>query len=141
MYGYMGRLPGVLLGYLSTYDSFRKTAGFVPAEQEVVFLTISRTNGCTYCMAAHSMIADKMSGVAPDVLAALRAGQILPDAKAAIVFLLYVTDGRNPRQSDQTCGRCVPCSGIRRATGSGHRPCHRLQDLLELCQSLGKYAD
>jgi len=99
MYGYMGKLPGVLMGYLSTYDNFRKTAGFVPAEQEVVFLTISRTNGCTYCMAAHSMIADKMSGVAPDVLAALRAGKPLPDAKlqslSAFTQLMVETRG-NP---------------------------------------------
>ena len=32
-------------------------------------------------MAAHSMIADKRSGVAPDVLAAVRSGTPLPDAK------------------------------------------------------------
>ncbi len=81
MYGYMAKLPGVLGGYLSTYDAFRQTAGFTPAEQEVVFLTVSRVNGCTYCMAAHSMIADKRSGVAPDVLKALRAGSPLPDVK------------------------------------------------------------
>lgn len=81
MYFYMAKLPGVLAGYLSTYDSFRKTAGFTPAEQEIVFLTVSRTNDCEYCMAAHSMIADKRSGVVPDVLAALRANKPLPDAK------------------------------------------------------------
>ena len=33
MYTYMANLPGVLAGYLSTYDSFRQTAGFTPAEQ------------------------------------------------------------------------------------------------------------
>ncbi|MGE0701810.1 MAG: carboxymuconolactone decarboxylase family protein, partial [Hyphomicrobiaceae bacterium] len=51
------------------------------AEQETVFLTISRVNGCTYCTAAHSMIADKKSGVPADSLAALRHGGDLPDAK------------------------------------------------------------
>ncbi|MFZ5749716.1 MAG: carboxymuconolactone decarboxylase family protein [Pseudomonadota bacterium] len=81
MYGYMGKLPPVLAGYLSTYDAFRSQAGFTPAEQETVFLTVSRVNGCAYCTAAHSMIADKRSGVPADSLAALRSGKPLPDAK------------------------------------------------------------
>lgn len=81
MYGYMAKMPAVLAGYLSSYADFRQTSGFSPAEQEVVFLTISRVNGCSYCTAAHSMIADKKSGVPADVLKALRAGDPLPDSK------------------------------------------------------------
>jgi uncharacterized peroxidase-related enzyme len=81
MYTYMANLPGVLESYLSTYDTFRATSGFSPPEQETVFLTISRVNGCTYCTAAHSMIADKKSGVPAESLAALRDGSSLPDAK------------------------------------------------------------
>jgi len=81
MYGYMANLPGVLAGYMSTYAAFRETAGFTPPEQETVFLTISRVNGCSYCMAAHSMLADKASGVDAASLAALRAGTALPDPK------------------------------------------------------------
>lgn len=50
-----------------------------------MFLTISRVNGCTYCTAAHSMIADKKSGVPVDSLAALRAGIDLPDDKLQAV--------------------------------------------------------
>lgn len=99
MYGYMAKLPPVLAGYLSTYDAFRIQAGFTPAEQETVFLTISRVNGCTYCTAAHSMIADKRSGVPADSLAALRAGTPLPDAKlqalAAFTEAMVVARG-NP---------------------------------------------
>ncbi|MDP2737762.1 MAG: carboxymuconolactone decarboxylase family protein [Pseudorhodobacter sp.] len=81
MYGYMAQLPGVLSTYNAGYAAFRETAGFTPPEQEVVFLTISRANGCDYCTAAHSMIADKMSKVPAASLAALRAGTPLPDAK------------------------------------------------------------
>lgn len=36
-------------------------------------LAVSQVNGCTYCTAAHSMIADKKSGVPADVLNAIRA--------------------------------------------------------------------
>lgn len=85
MYGYMANDPAVLGGYMRSYDAFRDTGGFTPAEQEVVFLTISRINGCTYCTAAHSMIADKKSGVPADSLEALRCGTSLPDAKLAAV--------------------------------------------------------
>lgn len=85
MYGYMAKLPPVLANYMSSYDAFRSQSGFTPAEQETVFLTISRVNGCTYCMAAHSMIADKKSGVPAASLAALRSGELLPDAKLQAV--------------------------------------------------------
>ena len=81
MYGYMGALPGVLEGYMAAYASFRNDAGFTPPEQETVFLSVSAVNGCTYCIAAHSMIADKLSKVPAADLAALREGTPLPDAK------------------------------------------------------------
>lgn len=81
MYGNMANLPAVLKGYLDNYKAFRQTAGFTPVEQETIFLSISRVNGCNYCMAAHSMIAERMSKVPADVLAALRGGDALPDPK------------------------------------------------------------
>lgn len=103
MYGFMGALPGVLTGYMASYQSFRADAGFTPAEQETVFLSISRVNGCTYCTAAHSMIADKMSGVPADSLAALRAGTALPDARlnALATFARIMTEKRGlPDQAE-----------------------------------------
>ena len=67
MYAGMANSPGLLETYLDGYHRFRKDSGFTPAEQEVVFLTVSRGNGCDYCMAAHSMLADQKSKVAPQV--------------------------------------------------------------------------
>lgn len=81
MYAAMANSPGVLQTYLDGYARFRADGGFSPAEQEVVFLTISRRNGCNYCMAAHSMLAEKQSQVPPPVLAALREARPLPDAR------------------------------------------------------------
>ncbi len=86
MYANMANVPGVLSTYLHGYDFFRKKSGFKPAEQEVVFLAISQTNGCKYCTAAHSMIADKMSGVPGDVLKAIRAGEPIPDGRLAALY-------------------------------------------------------
>lgn len=81
MYAGMANAPGLLDTYLDGYARFRADSGFTPVEQEVVFLTISRANGCDYCMAAHSMIAAKKSGVPAPVLAAVREGRDIPDAK------------------------------------------------------------
>ncbi len=81
MYANMANSPGVLETYGAGYQLFRAESGFTPAEQEVVFLTISHENGCEYCMAAHSMVGEKMSGVPASVLGALRAGLPLPDAR------------------------------------------------------------
>lgn len=90
MYANMANAPGILSTYLHGYDLFRKESGFTSAEQEVVFLVISQYNGCNYCMAAHSMIADKMSGVPGNVLQAIRARQPIPDAKLAALSAMAV---------------------------------------------------
>eukprot|EP00752_Nemacystus_decipiens_P018915 g16971.t1 len=81
MYATMANLPAVLEHYAGVYTAFRDSAGFSPAEQETVFLAISEANGCNYCVAAHSMLADKMSGVPTDALAALRSGGDPSDPK------------------------------------------------------------
>lgn len=81
MYAYMANAPILLDSYLYTYGLFRQESGFNPVEQEVVFLTISRENGCHYCVAAHSFVADAMSKVPADVTDAIRDGRDIPDAK------------------------------------------------------------
>ncbi len=79
LYGVLAEAPNVLEAYqmLSRiYDqgSFSKT------EQQVVTITANIENGCTYCVAAHSTLA-QMQGVPADVIAALRDEQPLADAK------------------------------------------------------------
>ena len=83
MYGVMANSPGLLDTYVHGYERFRTLSGFTPAEQEVVLLAVSRENGCTYCVAAHSFIADKMSGVPAAVTDAIRDGRPIPDARLA----------------------------------------------------------
>lgn len=83
MYGAMANAPGLLETYLFGYDRLRKGSALTPPEQEVVFLTISRANGCDQCMAAHSMIGEKMSKVPADVLEAIRADAPIGDARLA----------------------------------------------------------
>ena len=77
----MANMPAVLEHYTASYAVFREAAGFTPAEQETVFLTISEPNGCHYCVAAHSMLADMMSGVPKDAIDALRKGDTPKDGR------------------------------------------------------------
>jgi uncharacterized peroxidase-related enzyme len=83
MYSVMANSPGLLDTYIHGYNRFRESSGFTPAEQEVVLLAISRENGCTYCVAAHSFIADKMSGVPAEITDAIRDGRLISDPKLA----------------------------------------------------------
>lgn len=83
MYARMVHSPGLLETYLDGYAAFRKESGFSPAEQEVIFLVISRENGCEYCVSAHSKLADMQSGLAPNVTDAIRDGTPIEDAKLA----------------------------------------------------------
>lgn len=106
MYANMINAPGVLETYLHGYDVFRKESGFTPVEQEVVFLTISYLNACDYCMAAHSVIADKMSKVPEEVTNAIRDGKEIADKKlqslSAFTKELFVTRGRPSKEAAQT---------------------------------------
>ena len=83
MYVNMVNSPGLLETYLDGYALFRKESGFSTQEQEVIFLAISRVNGCDYCVAAHSFIADAKSGLAAEVTDAIRDGRPIQDAKLA----------------------------------------------------------
>ncbi len=81
MYSNMVNSPGLMETYAVGYDRFRKNSGFTPVEQEVVFVTVSIANGCEYCAAAHSFLADQVSKVPVDVTDAIRDGKEIPDAK------------------------------------------------------------
>ena len=85
MYRAMAHNPALLDTYLYGYDALRKEAGFTPAELEVIFLVISDENGCDYCVAAHSLVADTLSRVPRAVTDAIRNGQDIPDSKLSVL--------------------------------------------------------
>ena len=103
MYNAMANSPGLLNTYIQGYGAFREKSGFSSIEQEVIFLVISQVNGCEYCMAAHSFLAEAASGVPSDVTAAIRNGKQVPEIQlsALSVFTrLMVTKRGLPSQSD-----------------------------------------
>ena len=85
MYKNMANFPAFLEIYGTGYNLFRKEGEFTPAEQEVIFLTISKENGCDYCMAAHSVVADMMSKVPIEVTEAIRNDTRIPDARLNVL--------------------------------------------------------
>lgn len=105
LYGAMANSPGLLATYLEGYRRFRGESDFTPAEQEVVFLTISRFNECQYCMAVHSFIADQMSKTPIEVTDAIRDDQPIDDPRfAAIVAMTrsMLESGGRPSEEDVT---------------------------------------
>lgn len=94
----MGFVPNMYLGmagntslldsYIYAYNSFRANSGFTPIEQEVILLSVSYTNNCEYCMAAHSFVGDKMTNVPTEITDAIRAGITIPDTKLHILSYL-----------------------------------------------------
>lgn len=105
MYSVMSNNTSLLDAYSYSYTSFRENSGFTSVEQEVVFLSVAYENQCNYCMAAHSFVGDKMSGVPTEITDAIREGTALPDAKlsALSTFTRLITSTRaNVRKEDIT---------------------------------------
>ncbi|HDR9319756.1 TPA: peroxidase-related enzyme [Burkholderia vietnamiensis] len=81
MYAAMANYPALLDTYSHGYRLFRSESTLTSAEQETVFLVISRINECTYCVAAHSMIAARVSKTPAQAVEAVRTDAQIEDAK------------------------------------------------------------
>ncbi len=79
LYRKMAEAPALLEGYYRLSQVFSRCS-LTAVEQQVVLIAASVLNGCSYCVAAHSTLAD-MGGVPSAVTDALRAGQPLPDER------------------------------------------------------------
>ena len=77
--GALAESPAALEGYLSLAKLFAGTS-FTATERQTVLIAASAKNGCAYCVAAHSTMAAGEK-VAEDVIAALRDGEPIADAR------------------------------------------------------------
>lgn len=87
MYAAMANAPELLETYLLGDERFRQGSSFSPIEQEIILLSISYINGCSYCMTAHSTLADSCH-IPAEVTDAIRAGARIPDDKLQILVTL-----------------------------------------------------
>ena len=92
--GAMAAAPGLAKSYFSVSKTFG-SGSLTPIEQQVVALTVSHSNECVYCMAAHSGLA-RMVAIPDSELEALRTGQTLehPKLEALRVFTRAMVDER-----------------------------------------------
>lgn len=78
--GGLAHSPALLDAYLAVDAQFNATS-LSPSERQLVLITTSVVNECRYCTAAHSTIAKGMLKVDADIVAAIRNGTELADAK------------------------------------------------------------
>jgi len=76
--GEMAESPALVHAYSAVQREFTDRSSLTPAEQQVVLLTVSYLNGCRYCMAGHTALA-QAAGLEPSHIEALRGGQPLSD--------------------------------------------------------------
>lgn len=75
----MAEAPALLEGYLTLAGIFDKS-DLNETERQIILMTNNRLNGCAYCMAAHTTIAQGAK-VPSDIIEALRKGAALTDPK------------------------------------------------------------
>lgn len=84
--GFVPNLAGAMAGSPTLIDGFvglqqrLQASSLTGLEREVIGLTVSFENACTWSMAAHSTFATAQ-GASAEVLAALRSGRELPDTR------------------------------------------------------------
>lgn len=122
----MAGAPPLLDGYFKLWSLFEKTS-LTPAEQQVVLMTSNFENACDYCVAWHSILAEK-AGLPADEVQRLREGAALADPKLAALqafarTLIY-TRG-NPHRAD-----------LEAFTAAGYKPEQALEVVLGLAMKV-----
>lgn len=77
--GTLAESPVTLEAYSTLFGLVAKSS-LSPIEQQVAYLTTNVFHGCEYCTAGHTYLG-RAAGVPEDVLAALRNGTPVPDAR------------------------------------------------------------
>ena len=92
LYAYYAKNDTALADYLALQN--RKST-LSKKEREVVNLVVSQSNGCQYCLSAHTVLGG-LNGFTPDQILELRTGKASFDTKldALASFTKAVADGR-----------------------------------------------
>jgi len=82
IYAVFAESPVAISTYLHINAQLKQHGALTPGEQQIVMLAVSESNGCEYCVAAHSMVAG-MAHVPAEVVRTIREGQLPEDPKFA----------------------------------------------------------
>lgn len=88
IYAVIGHSANALESYL-VFSSAQSKGSFNAKEREAVALAVSESNGCSYCLAAHTTLA-KMNGFSEEETHHLRAGTI-DDPKLGVLTRLAIS--------------------------------------------------
>jgi uncharacterized peroxidase-related enzyme len=91
----MAHAPAALNGYMALSQAMAKSS-LSAKEKEVIALATSQTNGCHYCLTAHTQFAAK-AGLNAEEIRSARAGQL----NAVAVFARQVTESRGQLTDEQ----------------------------------------
>jgi len=120
LFAVQAEAPALLEGYQTLSAIFARSS-LTPTEREVVLLTASYENDCSYCIAHHSAIA-KRHNVPKKLVLALREGQPLPDLKLEALRDLHARRRSGPWSGGQTQDPRCPSRRSRTATDLGGDP-------------------
>jgi uncharacterized peroxidase-related enzyme len=94
----MGNSPAALKAYLDMASTLGG-GELLPEDREVIYLGVSQSNDCNYCVSAHTMLAKK-AGMTDDQIKAIRKFDPLsPKHQALLKFIRRVMDTKG-RVSD-----------------------------------------
>ena len=102
LYGIMANSPAVIKAYHQLNELFGQTT-FTPVEQNLVWLTVSQTNKCHYCLPIHTMVA-KMFKVPDHVIDAIRNNTPIesdPKLEALRKFTITMVEKRGWPEEDE----------------------------------------
>jgi uncharacterized peroxidase-related enzyme len=96
----MAGSPALIDGFVTLREVYQARATLDPREREILGLTNAVTNGCAWCVAFHSFVADRLK-VDPSTVAAIRAGRQPAELRARALHAFAV-------RLNQTRGRIEP---------------------------------
>lgn len=85
LFGILAESPVALSSYVQIGALLKEHAALSAQEQQIAMLAVSETNGCDYCVAAHTAVAE-MNQVPGEVIEALRDGKEPDDARATALI-------------------------------------------------------
>ncbi|MGA2741003.1 MAG: carboxymuconolactone decarboxylase family protein [Bryobacteraceae bacterium] len=100
----MANRPEVLKSFVPLYGSIMAPGSVDPRTKELIYLTVSYTNKCAYCTAAH-VASSRKAGVSEDEMRALQAAQdggFTAPERAAIDYARELTRTADGAQTRDT---------------------------------------
>jgi uncharacterized peroxidase-related enzyme len=117
----MANSPALLKGYLELSGAL--ASGALPvATRELIALAVSETNACSYCLSAHTYLAQNVARLDDDTIEAGRnADSADPEIAAALTLAVAVTESRGDiSDADLATARAAGLSDKQIAEVIGH---------------------